>query len=238
MPPDSWSGNWLAASSRPTRPSISWARSSRSAFATPWISSPKATFSITVRWASRPKCWKTIDTVWRRSSTQLGRVGRHHVVSGDPDLPGARLDQADEGARERGLARAREAHHHEHLAGEHLDRHVAHRHDAAGLLAQLGSREVGLGRADDPVPVRPEHLPHPLGAHERLVPAREVPRRIDGSRGRIAVRVGHSRVMIYLHSVAAPASHPSGGEASSGPNNRPAPRQLAAAGAAASSPWR
>ena len=36
--------------------------------ATPWISSPKATLSITRRWASRPKCWKTIDTVWRRSS--------------------------------------------------------------------------------------------------------------------------------------------------------------------------
>ena len=48
--------------------SISLARASRSAFGTPWISSPKATLSITRRWASRPKCWNTIETVWRRSS--------------------------------------------------------------------------------------------------------------------------------------------------------------------------
>ena len=44
------------------------ARSSRSALGTPWISSPKATLSITRRWASSPKCWNTIETVWRRSS--------------------------------------------------------------------------------------------------------------------------------------------------------------------------
>ena len=35
---------------------------------TPWISSPNATLSITRRCASRPKCWKTIDDVWRRNS--------------------------------------------------------------------------------------------------------------------------------------------------------------------------
>ena len=34
----------------------------------PWISSPNATLSITRRCASRPKCWKTIETVFRRSA--------------------------------------------------------------------------------------------------------------------------------------------------------------------------
>jgi hypothetical protein len=68
MPPESWSGNEVATSSRPTSRRTSAARSSRSCFDAPWISRPNATFSITVRWASRPKCWKTIETVWRRSS--------------------------------------------------------------------------------------------------------------------------------------------------------------------------
>ncbi len=68
MPPDSWSGNEVATSSSPTSRSTSAARSSRSCFGTPWISWPNATFSITVRCASRPKCWNTIETVWRRSS--------------------------------------------------------------------------------------------------------------------------------------------------------------------------
>ena len=67
MPPESWSGNWLAASSRPTRRSTSSARASRAAFGTPCTSSPNATLSITRRCASRPKCWKIIETLCRRS---------------------------------------------------------------------------------------------------------------------------------------------------------------------------
>ena len=47
---------------------LAGALASRSAFATPWISSPKATFSTTRRCASSPKCWKIIETEWRRSS--------------------------------------------------------------------------------------------------------------------------------------------------------------------------
>src|SRR5439155_26613761 len=39
-----------------------------SALGTPGTSSPNATLSTTRRWASRPKCWKTIEDVWRRSS--------------------------------------------------------------------------------------------------------------------------------------------------------------------------
>src|SRR5947207_8314839 len=68
MPPDSWSGNESPTSSRPTSLSTSPARRSRSAFGTPWISSPNATLSTTRRCARRPKCWKTIDEVCRRSS--------------------------------------------------------------------------------------------------------------------------------------------------------------------------
>src|SRR6266516_3919547 len=68
MPPDSWSGNESPTSSRPTNLSTSSARASRSAFGTPWISSPNATLSTTRRCARRPKCWKTIDDVCRRSS--------------------------------------------------------------------------------------------------------------------------------------------------------------------------
>ena len=68
MPPESWSGNWLAASSKPTSFSTSFARARRSGFPMPLTSSPKATLSITRRCASRPKCWNTIETELRRSS--------------------------------------------------------------------------------------------------------------------------------------------------------------------------
>ena len=127
MPPESWSGNWFAASSSPTRRQhLARARRAARAFGTPWISSPKATLSITRRWASRPKCWNTIETVWRRSSRSSAGVGRHHVVAGDRDLAGARLDQPDQRADERRLARAGQAHDHEHLARLDVERDVAH----------------------------------------------------------------------------------------------------------------
>ena len=60
-----------------------------------------------------------------------------------------------------------EAHHDEHLAGPDLERDVAHGGDAAGLLAQFGAGEVGVGRADHLARVLAEDLPDPLGADER-----------------------------------------------------------------------
>ena len=78
-------GTAFSTSSRPTSSSSSRARASRSAFAIPRISSPNATLSITRRWASRPKCWKTIETEWRRSSRSSAALARRDVLPGDPD---------------------------------------------------------------------------------------------------------------------------------------------------------
>ena len=54
--------------------------------ASPWISSPNATLSITRRWASRPKCWKTIDDVWRRIERSSAGARRGDVPPVDLDL--------------------------------------------------------------------------------------------------------------------------------------------------------
>ena len=120
------------------------ARASRSAFGTPCTSSPKATLSITRRCASRPKCWKTIDTDVRRSSRSSARPAPVTSWPAISDRSGGRLDQPDQRADERRLARPRQAHDHEHLAGPDLERHVADGGDAARLLAQLAAREVGV----------------------------------------------------------------------------------------------
>ena len=167
MPPESWSGNCVATSSSPTRRSTSEARASRSGFATPWISSPNATFSITVRWASSPKCWNTIETVWRRSSRSSAWSAP--ITSEPPiaDRAGRRLDQPDQRPHERRLARAREAHHDEHLAGPDLQRDVAHGDRGARLLVQLGAWKLGVRRADDAVGARAEDLPHALRLDQR-----------------------------------------------------------------------
>ena len=66
MPPESSSGIASARSPSPTRSRISMARARRSVLPTPWISSAYAALSSTVRWGSRAKCWKTIDTDSRR----------------------------------------------------------------------------------------------------------------------------------------------------------------------------
>src|SRR4051812_37973864 len=87
MPPDSSSGNWPAASSSPTSFSTSCARAWRSPLATPCTSSPNATLSSTVRCASSPKCWKTIEDVCRRScrsSSRLAAVTSRPSISTRP----------------------------------------------------------------------------------------------------------------------------------------------------------
>ena len=94
--------------------------------------------------------------------TQLVGVGARDVAAGDRHLPGGRLDQAHEGAHERRLARARETHHDEHLAGPDLEADVANGRDASGLRAQLRAREIGVGRTDDLVGVGSEDLPDVL----------------------------------------------------------------------------
>ena len=178
------------------------ARASRSrasaarAFDTPWISRPKAALSITVRWASRPKCWNTIDTLCRRSSRSpaasepvtswspiltvpaVGSISRISVRT-SVDLPGAR-----------------QAHDHEHLAGPDVDRDVADRGHAAGLLAELGARQIRVRRADDLVGVLAEQLPDALGAEQRLAVAIGGRGRFGGLHGSGAVRVTHG-AMIY-----------------------------------------
>ena len=53
---------------RPTSSIISAARRRRCALSTPRISSPYATFSITCRCGSSPKCWNTMANVSRRSA--------------------------------------------------------------------------------------------------------------------------------------------------------------------------
>ncbi len=95
---------------------------------------------------------------------ELVAIGAHHVVPGDLDLPGRRLDEPDQRAHERRLARAGEPHDDEDLARPDLERYVLDGDDAACLLAQLGAREVGVRRADEPFRVRPEDLPDTLRA--------------------------------------------------------------------------
>ncbi len=98
---------------------------------------------------------------------QRGRIGGHHVVAEDADLARRRLDQPDQRADERRLARAREAHDDEHLAGPDVERDVADRHRVAALLAQLAARQVGLRAVDDALAVGAEDLPHAACLQQR-----------------------------------------------------------------------
>ena len=102
---------------------------------------------------------------------QLGGVAADDVLARDLDRAGGRLDQPDQRADERRLAGAGEAHDDEHLARPDLDRDVADGGDAAGLRAQLGARQLGVGRADDACRRWARRLPDPLGADERVAVA-------------------------------------------------------------------
>ena len=98
-----------------------------------------------------------------RSSSGLGRV-----LTGDLDRPRGRLDQADQRANERRLARAGKTHHDEDLARPDLERHVGDGCHATGLRPQLRARQIGVGRADDAVGLRAEDLPDPTRADNGL----------------------------------------------------------------------
>src|SRR5918996_478558 len=117
---------------------------------------------------------------------KLGLARRDHVVPRDLDRSGRRLDQPDQRAYEGRLPGAGEAHDDEHLARPDLDRHVADGHHAAGLLPQLAAREAGVGRSDEALASRPEHLPDPLGANDgRSRPIDPALSRRDGDRARV-----------------------------------------------------
>ena len=55
----------------PTSSSVSLALRRRAALSTPRTSRPNATLSVSVRCGSRPKCWNTIDTLLRRTSSSV-----------------------------------------------------------------------------------------------------------------------------------------------------------------------
>ena len=93
---------------------------------------------------------------------QLRLAGRGDVDVADAHGAGGRLDEPGQAAHERRLAAAGQAHHDEHLAGGDVGVDVAHSGDVAGARLQLAARQVGVGRADDPLRLRPEHLPQPL----------------------------------------------------------------------------
>ena len=66
---------------------------------------------------------------------ELRRVRRGHVLAGDLDLAGGRLDQSDQRADERRLAGAGEAHDDEDLVLPDLEGDVADGGDALMLVA-------------------------------------------------------------------------------------------------------
>ena len=86
-------------------------------------------------------------------------VQQHDVLSVEQHLAGRGIVQPVQHPHEGGLARAGEAHDHEHLARRHVEGHVADGGHAARLLQQLGARQVGVGRADDAVGLRSVDLP-------------------------------------------------------------------------------
>ena len=81
MPPESSEG-WLCSNPfRPTSSMAFMAFSVRVALSMPLISSPNSTLSSTLRCGSRPKCWKTMDILYRR---RLRRASRSSLVMSSP----------------------------------------------------------------------------------------------------------------------------------------------------------
>ena len=184
MPPESWSGNEVATSSSPTRSSTSPARASRSGFADALDLEPEGDVVDHRAVGEQPEVLEDHRDRVAAQLAQLRRVGGHHVAAEDRDLAGGRLDQPDQRPHERRLARARQAHDDEHLAGPDLEPDVAHGDGVAGLVAQLGAREVRVRAADDPLGIRAEHLPDAARAEERLAaPVHRVRRLRRGRRG-------------------------------------------------------
>ena len=145
----------------------------------------------------------------RRVPAQLAQLrlarGRH-VLAGDLDPTGGRLDQADQRAHERRLPGAREPHHDEHLARPDVERDVANGGDAVVLLAQLGAGEVGVGRADHPVGVAAEDLPDALRADQRIAAAIDLVPGGDGGVGHRCHRSTLPRLSVETKVKRAPPS--------------------------------
>ena len=99
---------------------------------------------------------------------QLVVVHLHDVLTIDEHLAGGRVVDPIDHADERGLARARQAHHHEDLALGDIERDVAHGDDAPGLREQLLTRQVGIGRAHDAIGLRPVDLPYVATRHRSV----------------------------------------------------------------------
>ena len=185
MPPESWSGNWFAESSRPTRLQDLLARARAAPpCRMPWISSPNATLSITRRCASSPKCWKTIDDVWRRRSPQLRLARRGHVLAGD-------LDRARRSARSGGSACARASTCRSRRGPSRRTPRPARprtRRRGRRRRSRVFSRSSARGRSASGVPidsvgVAAEDLPDAFGADQRLAAAVDLVPGGDGAVG-------------------------------------------------------
>ena len=88
-------------------------------------------------------------------------------------VPAVGSIEPGQAAHERRLAAARQAHDDEHLAVVDVEVDAADGGHVAGARFQLAAREVGVGRVDDPLRLRPEDLPQPTdrdGApHSRIL---------------------------------------------------------------------
>ncbi len=185
MPPESWSGYWFSKPVSPTSSTICWARAVRSGLEIALDLEAERDVLDHPAVREQPEVLEDHGDRAAPERPQLVVVGGGDVPPGDAHRPGGRLDQAHERADERRLARARQPHDDEDLAGPDLEADVAHGGDAPGLLAQLGPREVGRGRPDDAVGVRPEHLPDAVDRDQRITGAVDAPG-----------RAGHDRIVL------------------------------------------
>ena len=89
---------------------------------------------------------------------QLVRGRGQQVLSVEQHLAGSRLDQSRQAAHQRRLARARQAHDHEALAGADLEPDVGHGSDQAGRgeISRLAAPDATRRKA---VGTRAEELP-------------------------------------------------------------------------------
>jgi len=103
---------------------------------------------------------------------QLDVVGPGDLLAVHHDTPGGGLDEPGEQPDQGGLARAGQAHHHEHLAGRHLERDVLDGHHAAGLGLQVLAGQVRIRCADDLVGPVSEDLPQAVHRQRGLMRGR------------------------------------------------------------------
>ena len=150
-------------------------RAAARALALPCTSSPKATLSSTRRCGEQAEVLEHHRHLVRGAARAAARrVAPVDVLAVDQDLAGGRLDQAAQAAHERRLARAREPHDDEDLAAA-TSKQTSRTAATQPVRAQLGAGQVGVGRADDALGVRPEHLPDALGARmDRERPVRSM----------------------------------------------------------------